>query len=76
MGRLRAKAGRMVRGTSQVRAVPADIRQIRADLDRLSAELSALRGELEGAREAARESVIDLGARVGSISDRLEQLGG
>jgi hypothetical protein len=76
MGRLRAKAGRMVRGTSQVRTAPADIRQLRADLDRLGDELSALRTELEGSREAARESVADLGARVGSISDRLERLGG
>jgi outer membrane murein-binding lipoprotein Lpp len=76
MARLRTQAAWLIRGSDRTNAAVAEIQQLRLQLDELRSEMTALRSELEAAREENRGSVADLTARVGSVSERLEGLGG
>jgi CHAD domain-containing protein len=76
MERLRTQVGWLLRGSARTNAAFDEIHQLRAELDQLGAEVAGLRGDLEASRTESRQSLGDLTARVGSVSDRLEGLGG
>jgi uncharacterized coiled-coil DUF342 family protein len=76
MGRLRTQVGWLVRGSARTNAAFDEIHQLRAELDQLRAQVVALVGDLEAAREESRSSLGDLTARLSSVSERLERLGG
>lgn len=74
MGRLRTQVGWLLRGGDRTVAALDEIQQLRLELDQVRGELGVVRSELDAAREENRGSVADLTARVGSVSDRLEQV--
>ena len=75
MGRLRTQVGWLLRGSARTNAAFDEIHQLRAELDHLRAQVVAW-AATSRRREESRSSLGDLTARLGSVSERLERLGG